>query len=474
MAQEIEINYYNSFLITGGTALGTTLSTSSSVGPSPGQWHVEEARIFGEFNGTSVDFGARAYATDDEYGPRRRSNAMMYSGIYNSKTKVNKTNEYPIGAAITRAVDLSHGSIQKLHAEETNLNIFQENKVSRALIDKDAIFTAEGGNLTVSGMKVIGQVAAYTGKYGISKNPESFAVFGNRKYFTDKNRGVIMRLSGGAGGGQGLTPISNAGMKNYFRDLLKITDKAYGMYDEVHDQYIVSLQGATINEGKKSKTTKPQIDTANTGFATISYSEKANGWVSLYSYKPLFGTSVANNFYTFNTQFIFKHYVGSLAGQYNNFYSAVYSDPSYVKFIMNDAAGSIKSFLTFYYEGSTGWALESGQAENVVRSGVTYTSQEEKVYKIPKSGVTILGADNRPINAGFELKESKYYKELRQDEPYLSSAFNSGFNPNMFNTTTGIKGYFAEFELQYYEPNNISGQEKAELFAVGNEINISS
>ena len=48
MAQEIEINYYNSFLITGGTALGTTLSTGSSVGPSPGQWHVEEARIFGE------------------------------------------------------------------------------------------------------------------------------------------------------------------------------------------------------------------------------------------------------------------------------------------------------------------------------------------------------------------------------------------------------------------------------------------
>ena len=44
----------------------------------------------------------------------------------------------------------------------------------------------------------------------------------------------------------------------------------------------------------------------------------------------------------------------------------------------------------------------------------------------------------------------------------------------MFNTTTGIKGYFAEFELQYYEPSSISGQEKAELFAAGNEINVSS
>ena len=136
MAQLIEISYYNSFILAGGT---TTNASTTNKTHNPGVYHIEEARIKGEFNGKSVDFGARAYATDDEYNIRRRSNAMIYSGIYNSKTKVNKTNEFPIGDAITRAVDIAHGSIQKLHAEETNLNIFQENKVSRALIDKDAI-----------------------------------------------------------------------------------------------------------------------------------------------------------------------------------------------------------------------------------------------------------------------------------------------------------------------------------------------
>ena len=127
MAQPIEIAYYNSIVLAGSDNVSNN---------NHGKYHIEESRIKGGFNETSMDYGVKAYTTDDEYAPRRRSNAMIYSGIYNSKTKVNKTNEFPIGAAITRAVDISNGSIQKLHAEDTNLNIFQENKVSAALIDK--------------------------------------------------------------------------------------------------------------------------------------------------------------------------------------------------------------------------------------------------------------------------------------------------------------------------------------------------
>ena len=74
---------------------------------------------------------------------------------------------------------------KSLYAEDTNLIIFQENKVSRALIDKDAIYTAEGATLrAVSQLNlVIGQIVPYAGNFGISTNPESFAVYGYRKYF---------------------------------------------------------------------------------------------------------------------------------------------------------------------------------------------------------------------------------------------------------------------------------------------------
>jgi hypothetical protein len=466
MAQIIEISYFNSFVVRGGTAHSSN-NAPTAPNSAPGRYHIEESRIKGEFNGTQVDFGARAYATDDEYGIRRRSNAMMYSGIYNSKTKVNKTNEYPIGAAITRAVDIAHGSIQKLHAEETNLNILQENKASYALIDKDAIFTAEGGNLSVSGVKVIGQIVPYLGKYGISNNPESFVEYGGRKYFADVNRGVVLRLTR-----DGLTPISAAGMKDFFRDNFKQirnSDKVYGMYDEVHDQYIVSLQNNNINVGRKTKTTSSEIETANTGFATVSFSEKSKGWVSVFSFKPTFGVSLKNQFFTFNNQFIFKHY--DTSSEFNKFYDATYKDPSYVNLVMNDMPSSIKSFLTINYEGTTGWSMEQAEAENVYTD---YGSQREYAYKIPKKGVTISDENGIQINVGFESKEGKYYKELRQNLPFLQENFTADFNRNTFNKTTGIKGYHAVFELQYHEPFQVVNEVKPELFAVGNEINISS
>jgi len=64
---------------------------------------------------------------------------------------------------------------------------------------------------------VIGQIVPYLGEYGISKNPESFATYGFQKYFADANRGIIGRLSR-----DGITEISNYGMKDYFRDSLSV------------------------------------------------------------------------------------------------------------------------------------------------------------------------------------------------------------------------------------------------------------
>ena len=459
MAQSIEIAYYNTIILAGGPLVTTPFTV--------GSFHVEESRIKGGFNDTKIDYGVKAYLTDEDYSTRRRSNAMIYSGIYNSKTKVNKTNEFPIGAAITRAVDLSNGSIQKLHAEDTNLNILQENKVSRALIDKDAIFTAEGQALSVSGSKVIGQVVAYQGKYGISKNPESFAHYGGRKYFVDKNRGVVCRLTR-----DGITPISMYGMKDFFKDNLALVgsnfsnDHIYGMYDENKDQYIVSLQNSNINVGKKTGSSIA-IDSANTTFATLSYSEAVKGWTSFYTYKPTFGLSMSKKFYTFDKRFIYEHYVG----EYNKFYDAIYADPSYIQLVFNDGPSSIKTFHTINYEGTTGWSMEFFKAENVNREGYTVNSQTEQAYKIPKNGVTIIDETGRGVNVGFELKESKYYKELMQNVPYT---FTDTFHRGHINTTSGIKGYHAVAELQYWEPTTIVNEEKAELFAVSSEINISS
>ena len=189
MAYTLDVAYFNTFVIAGRNAAG------SWSGAKFGSFHWEESRIRGEYNGTNIDYGAKAYAVDLEYGTRTRENALIYSGIFNSKTKINNTNQFPIGSEITKAVDIANGSIQKLHAEDSNLIILQENKVSKSLIDKDAIYTAEGTPIQSQSNVVIGQNMPYLGDYGIGKNPESFASHGGRKYFVDKARGVVMRLS---------------------------------------------------------------------------------------------------------------------------------------------------------------------------------------------------------------------------------------------------------------------------------------
>ena len=207
-------------------------------------WYIEESRIRGGYNNTSVDLGVKAYLVEDFPQSQHRFNSLIYSGIYNSRTGINNTNQFPVGESITKSADPAYVSIQKLYAEDTNLIIFQEDKVSRALIDKDAIYSAEGSASITSSRLVIGQIIPYKGEYGISTDPYSFSIYGYRKYFTDKNRNAVLRLSR-----DGITEISQYGMIDYFRDQFGTLDtsvggqgKAIGAYDIYNKQYVLSLQ----------------------------------------------------------------------------------------------------------------------------------------------------------------------------------------------------------------------------------------
>ena len=289
----IEVKYFNTFLLKKSVGVGDdvlwngSFGIPESIGGYPVQdltgensWVIEESRIRGGYNNTTVDFGAKAYLVEEEPQQTRRFNAIIYSGIFNSRTGINQTNVFSVGEDITKAADPSNGSIQKLYAEDTNLNIFQELKVSKALIDKDAIYSAEGGGTVTASNLVIGVIQPYAGKYGISKNPESFAVYGYRKYFADQNNNAILRLSR-----DGIEEISSFGMKDFFRDELNAVTtnqsigKIIGAYDIYSKDYIVSMQS-------------PQR------YKTLNFDEKPRGWVSLFSYAPDQAFSLRNNFYT--------------------------------------------------------------------------------------------------------------------------------------------------------------------------------
>ena len=131
MSAIIEVKYFNSFL------LRKTVTADDATPPNepvwyktPGlgsnstrNWIIEESRIRGGYNNTSVDFGAKAYLVAETNKGSIRSSGLIYSGIFNSRTGVNNTNQFPVGEEITRNLDPSNGSIQRLYAENTNLTI---------------------------------------------------------------------------------------------------------------------------------------------------------------------------------------------------------------------------------------------------------------------------------------------------------------------------------------------------------------
>jgi hypothetical protein len=418
MPEVKEIGYFNSIFVK--SAEFETDATAAAK-----RFYVEESRIKGGFNETAMDLGVRAYLVNDEYTVINRKNAMIYSGIYNAKTGVNELNQFSIGDNITKAVDITDGSIQKLHAEDRELFILQEDKCNAAGINKDFIFTAEGSPLRTASNVVIGQVRTFLGIYGISTNPESFAVKGNRKYFTDKKRGVVLRLTR-----DGLTEISNTGMRDYFKDNLKLNDQLIGMYDDVKDQYILHLKD-------QSK--------------TIGFDESSKGWTSFYTFYPENGFTLNGTMYTFKKGNIYAHYKNT---DYNVFYGEPAAE-SNITSIMNTDGSVVKTFKTFGYEGTTGWAANNIKTD---LDGSAYTDL----------GVDIAKADysfdvDYILPSMFKKKENKYFS-------ILQNASTTGQEDEVLfgGQVSGIKGMYLHTTLKTTENS------KQELFTTLSEVVISS
>ena len=201
---------------------------------------VESNRIGDTYNKEYLSNGAKASSTlDDTYEEQHRKYGLIYSGIYNSTSGLNALNQFIAAEKITKDINPVYGSIQKLHARSTadgDLIALCEDRVLKILANRDALFNADGNTQLVSNENVLGQALPFGGEYGISTNPESFAAETYRAYFTDKVRGTVMRLSK-----DGLTAISDHGMKDWFRDNLKLSSKLVGGFDDKKSEYNLTL-----------------------------------------------------------------------------------------------------------------------------------------------------------------------------------------------------------------------------------------
>ena len=397
-------------------------------------WFIEESRIRGGYNNTSTDIGVKAHIVEDNPNNQNRFNTIIYSGVFNSRTGINQTNEFSVGEDITRSVDPAHGSIQKLFAEDTNLIIFQEDKINQALIDKDAIYTAEGQPLTASGQMVVGQIVPYEGNYGIAQDPFSFAVYGYRKYFTDRKRGCVLRLDTSGK----IVEISGYGMHDFFRDeltginnetgALEPVQKIVGGWDNHTKNYILSIQK---NNGN---------------YKTVSYDEGVQGWTSFFSFKPSFMFSLTSTFFSTNNGKLYSHYGTS---NYGEFYTV--ENDSDVTVVLNSSPSTVKVFKTVNYEGNNDWTVS-----NIVASSGDIALVPISKYSLP-SNLTDL--ESEMFSNKFKRKENKYFANIINNSPATKGEILWG--PSV----TGIKGFFSTFKFNL--DNSIN--QKRELFAVSSD-----
>ena len=264
---------------------------------------VESNRIRDNFNLPFIANGVKASTTVEfsNYKEETRKYGLIYSGLYNSNSGVNNLNQFIAAEKITKDINPIYGSVQKLYSRDSDLVALCEDRILQILANKDAVFNADNNPQLVATDRVLGTARPFVGDYGISTNPESFASESYRVYFTDKARGAVMRLSK-----DGLTPISEAGMSDWFKDNLKLNRKIIGSYDDRKNEYNVTLTNSEA------------------GPTTVSFKEDVGGWVSFKSFAPENAVSCANDYFTFDHGQLYQHHyedAGKTQFNRNTFYS---------------------------------------------------------------------------------------------------------------------------------------------------------
>ena len=371
---------------------------------------VESDRIRDDFNAPQIDNGIKVSSTFLNYGEEKKTSGMIFSGLYNSTSGVNNLNQFNMAEKITKDINTTYGSVQAMIARDNDVVVFAEDKVMRVQSGgKDALFNADGNPQLTATNRVLGTTMPFTGDYGISKNPESLAIDNYRMYFTDTQRGAVLRLSN-----NGITPISDAGMKNYFRENLKYYINITGSVNGVDDEFNVTLHDTSKFSGFGSK--------------TISFSESGKGWVSFKSFTPLATANLNDKYYSVKDNAIWVHHDDTALR--NNFYGTQYT--SDITLLFNDAPGSIKSFKNINYEGSQAKVTQFTTSSVTDAAGNTFTANDDEYYNLlAKSGwyVSDVTTDKQSGSVHeFIEKEGKWFNYINGDTTTDSNLDTSEFS----------------------------------------------
>lgn len=209
--------------------------------------YIEDYSVSDFFASKSSSIGRPiAYIPDAKTVKRRGS--ITYSD-YDSEDS-NRLNLSSFNLSLANFKDLAyeHGSIKYLVGYNEALYFIQEKRCGVAAVGRQVIQTGSGDNLVSLSTNVIGNERYYVGEYGVGSNPESVAFKDGMIYFADVSANKVLRIDS-----QGLTPISEVGMKSYFEDKFESIAKykshlVGGGIDDDNGHYIVHSGEITTSQ----------------------------------------------------------------------------------------------------------------------------------------------------------------------------------------------------------------------------------
>lgn len=380
---------------------------------SPIFTQVEDYNFSDFYSSDSWDKG-RTNIIDNNIKQIYRPSTIRFSKPFIPETNINGLSRFDDFSF--EAYDQKYGSIKLMYAEDKSLNIFQQLKVGQIGVGQNTIYGNDGNVIgTVRNeTKVLSDIRYYAGEYGIGNHPESFAVYGNMKYWVDVKRGVVLRL-----GGDGITPISEYGMHNYFNDTLESLNtnaantKIFGVYDVRFDEYIIHLTSDNVKE-------------------TIAFSEYKKKWVTFYSYMPDFMISNKSGLVSFKEGQLYTH---NTSNNYNRFYNSQYN--TIIEFLSNIEPSAIKFYNSIFVEASHVFAMSSATNQYGQKTSLLTSDFEdsEGVWK-----AALLKDENTPnvqnaLIEGDTMRCHSLTIRLENNDPELVKLFSVGLNLNLSELT---------------------------------------
>lgn len=301
--QNIEINGYSTPSLPMDDGLPSTLTLDEP-------YKVLIRKVDGTRKGSNWDVNIGKALVEYDAKVRTRSESKIrWGGKFIQGTNINPISSFSFDAEAE--VPYENGAINalqrtnKIQEEGSILLAICERETTSLYINENVLVDSSGDSFVATSDNVIGTVRNLKGSFGTT-NKKSVVEYQGSVYFWDSIKKRVVRY-----GGNGLLPISDYGMKSYFRGK---SGDCKGYYDPFHNMYFIAF------------------DSDDTGDMALSvgFSEIRDRWVSFFDHPVDIGVVRDDKMLMFTNQDVYQSLSSSATFR-------VYgtSQDAYIQYVMN-------------------------------------------------------------------------------------------------------------------------------------------